>query len=87
MLIKDIQKPENFEDYVKDKNSWIKKHLKMADTNIDNLFFPELLGDKITWCDINFKYDQRLFNQEQAKIEVAKNAWNRRILYSNISSL
>ncbi len=44
----------------------------MADTTIDNLLNPNYLDDKITWCDINFKYDQRLFNQEQAKIEVAK---------------
>lgn len=87
MLIKDIQKPEYFDDYIKGKNNWIKKHLKMADTTIDNLLNPNYLGDKITWCDINFKYDQRLFNQEQAKIEVAKNAWNRRILYSNLSGV
>ena len=72
MLIKNITKPDDWEDYAKSRNTWIKKHLKMADTNIDNLLNPVCLGDKITWCDINCKYDDRFFNKEQAKIEVAK---------------
>ena len=29
----------------------------MADTTIDYLLNPNYLGNKITWCDINFKYD------------------------------
>ena len=56
----------------------------MADTTIDNLLNPNYLGDKITWCDINFKYDQRLFNQEQAKIEVAKMLGTEEYLFQRI---
>ena len=34
MFIKNITKPDGWENYAKSKKNWIKKHLKMADTNM-----------------------------------------------------
>ena len=72
MLLKNIVKPDDFECYVRQKKYWDKLHIKNANTSIFDVENPSTLGDKMSWCSRNLKYNNKLFRKTTAKEEVIK---------------
>ena len=61
MLLKNVVKPDDFECYKRKKKYWDKLHIKNANTSIFDVENPSTLGDKMSWCNRNLKYNNKLF--------------------------
>ncbi|GEM_PF-424636 len=72
MLLKDIQKPNDFENFLSTMEYWRKFHTRNAMTSIEEVRSPKTLGDKFSWCVMHCKYNNKLFRKDTAKDEVIK---------------
>ena len=72
MLLKSVQKPEDFEKFISRREYWLQLHIRNAKTNLEEVRSPQTLGDKMSWCCANLRYNSSLFNKATAKDEIAK---------------
>ena len=72
MLVKDIEKPDDYDNFISTKQSWQRLHCQNTSNENYDFDCPQTLGDKMTYCMSNYKYNWKLFNKSTAKDEVIK---------------
>ena len=70
MLVKNIQKPDDYDRYLQTKDFWFIKY--NTSVNIDNLLFPQNLGEKLMWYNLYCTHKSKLFFKSTAKDEIKK---------------